>query len=335
MFTCAYIFCTVSKEDLVRTIIIHQLIFFCSGFFAVFDGHGDEGHSCAWYARDTLPARLLESIGGKEENCEEIIKKAHVDTNMALHEDANINDAMSGTTAVSFVITPGRKITINNVGDSRAMIISEIDGTFTGKPLSNDQTPYRRDERERCKAAGARIRTMGQLDSPDPIDESEWDKINLLDEIDLEGDPPRVWLPKDRLPGCAFTRSIGDSVAERVGCYAEPEIDRIELTDKDRYLILASDGVFEFIKVSEITEMVSKLQDPLNACKAIAEDAYNRWMSYEGRSDDITIIILACGGVSTDAHGIDPSLITLSESLSNDNISSKARGRKSLAIGGL
>ena len=275
----------------------------------------------------------MEAISGNEENCEEIIKKAHIDTNAALHKDANINDTMSGTTAVSFMITPGRKVLINNVGDSRAMIISDVGGTLTGKPLSNDQTPYRRDERERCKAAGARIRTMGQLDSPDPVDESEWDKMNLLDEIDLEGDPPRVWLPKDRLPGCAFTRSIGDSVAERVGCYAEPEIDRMNLTNDDKYLILASDGVFEFIKISEITDMVSKIKDPLASCKAIVEDAYNRWMNYEGRSDDITIIILACGGASVD--GIDPSLITLSESLSNDRVNTKARGRKSLAVGGV
>lgn len=304
----------------------------------MFDGHGDEGHKCAWYARDTLPARLMEALKGNEElECEQILKQAHVDTNTALHQDVKIDDTMSGTTAVSILITPGRKITVNNVGDSRAMLISDVNGTLKGKPLSNDQTPYRRDERERCKAAGARIRTMGQLDSSGPIDESEWDKINLLDEIDLEGDPPRVWLPKERLPGCAFTRSIGDSVAERVGCFAEPEMDRIQLVDNDKYLILATDGVFEFIKVSEITDIVSKLQDPLAACKAIAEDAYNRWMNYEGRSDDITIIILACGGASTastDNTGIDPSLITLSESTSSDRINSKAKGRKSLAVGG-
>lgn len=300
----------------------------------MFDGHGEDGHSCAWYARDTLPARMLEELEGKEERCEGIIKQAHIDTNAALHREHSINDLMSGTTAVGLMITPGRKVLISNVGDSRAMLISESDGTLTGRPLSNDQTPYRRDERERCKAAGARIRTMGQLDSPDPIDESQWDQINLLNEIDLEGDPPRVWLPNDRLPGCAFTRSIGDSVAERVGCFAEPEIDQLYLQDNDKYLVLASDGVFEFMKITEIAEIISKLIDPLVACKAIAEDAYNRWMKYEGRSDDITIIILSCGGVCLEESGIDPSLITLSESNSHEKISGKARGRKSLAIGG-
>jgi hypothetical protein len=44
------------------------------------------------------------------------------------------------------------------------------------------------------------------------------------EDIDEGGDPPRVWSAHGNYPGTAFTRSIGDRVAEDCGVYAEPEI---------------------------------------------------------------------------------------------------------------
>jgi serine/threonine protein phosphatase PrpC len=46
---------------------------------------------------------------------------------------------------------------VNNVGDSRAILCSEEAGALTVKALSLDQTPFRRDERERVKAAGGKV----------------------------------------------------------------------------------------------------------------------------------------------------------------------------------
>lgn len=41
---------------------------------------------------------------------------------------------------------------ISNVGDSRAIVVSEDEtGKLKALPLSSDQTPYRKDERERVK----------------------------------------------------------------------------------------------------------------------------------------------------------------------------------------
>lgn len=41
---------------------------------------------------------------------------------------------------------------ICNVGDSRAIIVTEQEGgKLKALPLSSDQTPYRKDERERVK----------------------------------------------------------------------------------------------------------------------------------------------------------------------------------------
>lgn len=59
-----------------------------------------------------------------------------------------------------------------NVGDSRVIIASEVDGDLKFCPLSSDQTPYRRDERERLKKCGAVIRTVNQIEGLEPIHEN-------------------------------------------------------------------------------------------------------------------------------------------------------------------
>ena len=59
--------------------------------------------------------------------------------------------------------------------------------------------------------------------------------------------PLRVWLKEEDIPGLAMTRSFGDATAARVGVNAEPEMSMLDLTKEDKVLILASDGVWEFL----------------------------------------------------------------------------------------
>jgi serine/threonine protein phosphatase PrpC len=64
--------------------------------------------------------------------------------------------------------------------------------------------------------------------------------------------PPRVWLRDQDIPGLAMTRSFGDQVASTVGITALPEITEWQLTPEDKFMILASDGVWEFIESDEV-----------------------------------------------------------------------------------
>lgn len=122
-----------------------------------------------------------------------------------------------------------------NVGDSRAIIGEERNSKLIAYPLSSDQTPFRKDERERVKAAGATVANMDQMDGLEEMHEN-WTEANQAgdDEEDDTGDPPRVWLKQKMLPGCAFTRSIGDSIGESVGVFAEPEVLTKELCANDK-----------------------------------------------------------------------------------------------------
>lgn len=50
-----------------------------------------------------------------------------------------------------------------------------------------------------------------------------------------------------------MSRSFGDEVAASVGVIAEPEIMEYNLKAEDKFIILASDGVWEFISSEEVT----------------------------------------------------------------------------------
>lgn len=126
--------------------------------FGIFDGHGEYGDYCSYYSADKLPRYLaneLKSNGGLKvldrQEMTEVYTKAFVNTNTGLHS-SKVDDSLSGTTAVT-ILQKGEKLLVANVGDSRAIIASEVDGKLKYSPLSIDQTPYRKDERERLKKA--------------------------------------------------------------------------------------------------------------------------------------------------------------------------------------
>lgn len=57
-----------------------------------------------------------------------------------------------------------------------------------------------------------------------------------------------------------MTRSIGDMVATSVGVTCDPEIKIFSnLTPKDKFLIIASDGLWDRISNQEVTNIVGSL----------------------------------------------------------------------------
>ena len=112
------------------------------------------------------------------------------------------------------------------------------------------------------------------------------------EEIDEGGDPPRIWSPDGDYPGTAFTRSIGDSVAEVLGVTAEPEMIERIIQPNDCFGVIASDGVFEFLTNQMVADLIFSNSDINKGCREVVEQAYELWLQYEVRTDDITIIAL-------------------------------------------
>ena len=210
--------------------------------------------------------------------------------NADLKADKTIDDSMSGTTAIMLLINKG-SIHVANVGDSRAIVAQMRDSHLTAYSLSQDQTPFRKDERERCKRAGAQVATMDQLEGLEDMHENWGDNAETGGD-EGDGDPPRIWIPGQMYPGCAFTRSIGDATGEKVGVFAEPELLNKQLLANDKFIILASDGVWEFMTNQMVVDMVQEFKSPLKACKAVVQEAYKLWLQFDVRTDDITMTLI-------------------------------------------
>lgn len=267
-----------------------------------------------------MSVQVDESVELSKDYTQLACHTAHVQLNNTMHHTKEFDDSLSGTTSISCLVQ-GRKnrITVSNVGDSRAVLGRKITRqsktypdttqndrsnksttiTYQALPLSRDQTPNRRDERIRIKATGARILSLDQIEGLEPVNEEEEDDMyqsqcpeSTSEELYDGGDPPRVWSANGDFPGTAFTRSLGDSIAEKLGVHAEPEMVTINLDSEDKIIVLASDGVFEFLTNQSVIDICAKFSDPLAACRAVVGESYELWLQYELRSDDISIICI-------------------------------------------
>lgn len=136
------------------------------------------------------------------------------------------------------MVTYGKRVYTANVGDSRTVLIrANPNGGCTAIPLSRDHKP---DDPEEAKVI---IANNGRIDS-------------YRDQLGNQIGPMRVWLKNEDIPGLAMTRSFGDAMAARVGVNAIPEIMTFDLTPDDKIIILASDGVWEFLDNQVVANIV-------------------------------------------------------------------------------
>lgn len=58
-----------------------------------------------------------------------------------------------------------------------------------------------------------------------------------------EPEVARVWLPHNDTPGLAMARAFGDFCLKEFGLISVPEISYRRITEKDEFIVLATDGV--------------------------------------------------------------------------------------------
>lgn len=153
---------------------------------------------------------------------------------------------------------------------------------LTTIPLSKDQNPDSPGEQERILNAGGFVSLP-----PEP------------------GLSARVWLDDQCTQiGLAMARSIGDHAVKDVGVIAEPVVTVYDVAEEDEFMILATDGVWEFIDSEDAVQIVSKhlygkdangdgKKCASKACEALIKAAMEKWHEYEGDyRDDITAIVV-------------------------------------------
>lgn len=78
----------------------------------------------------------------------------------------------------------------------------------------------------------------------------------------VEPSSQRVWLPNQDIPGLAMSRAFGDFRLKDYGVIAVPEISHHRITSKDRFLVLASDGVnthIKFLALQKFSEILCSI----------------------------------------------------------------------------
>lgn len=53
-------------------------------------------------------------------------------------------------------------------------------------------------------------------------------------------------------PGLAMARSLGDKAGREVGVISDPDIYEVLIKEEDRFIVIASDGVWEFLTNADV-----------------------------------------------------------------------------------
>ncbi|XP_062108050.1 probable protein phosphatase 2C 33 isoform X2 [Humulus lupulus] len=262
-------------------------------FCGVFDGHGPYGHLVAKKVRDSLPLKLSShwdlitadskngilggcngALGGTPETGECAYALEHVHGNEQTELISTLKDSFlkafkfmdkelklhphidcycSGTTAVTLV-KQGQDLFIGNIGDSRAVLgTRDEDNSLVAVQLTVDLKPSLPREAERIKRFKGRV-------------------FALKNEPDVD----RVWLPNSNSPGLAMARAFGDFCLKDFGLISVPDISYHRLSEKDEFVILATDGIWDVFSNEEVVSIVASSPQS-TAAKVVVETAVRTW----------------------------------------------------------
>lgn len=235
------------------------------GILAVCDGHGPAGHDVCASAVQMLAAQAAEDT---EVELAAMVQQAEDGLRMD-HHTVSMN---SGTTCCMVELRPS-SIKCANVGDSRAILIAKgvnIDEMTMQEmcvPLSQDHN---------CEHKGERLRLSSVGIHPDKYG--------------------RYWI-KSRGVGWNFTRSVGDFIGKEQLLSPQAEVEEIEFEgnfEEGAYLVVASDGLWEFVSNEMVVEKIysHRPEDVNKMCKELAQMARHAWRTNEENyCDDVTIIV--------------------------------------------
>ena len=255
-------------------------------YMSVCDGHGVEGHFVSDFIKEILPYDMSENLQAfniltenelEKEKIYNIIKQTFIEANEKLVNNEEINSLFSGSTCVSVIYTP-EKLIIPNIGDSRAVLgrlINKETNEYKAIELSRDHKPTEKDEEKRILENDGRIQPF-------------------IEDGEFVG-PQRVWIKEEEVPGLAMTRSFGDRVAATVGVVSIPEIKEYIFNPNDKFMIIASDGVWEFISSQECIDIIKEFYDKNDlkgCCEFLYQESSKRWLKEEEVIDDTTMIIV-------------------------------------------
>ena len=149
--------------------------------------------------------------------------------------------------------------------------------------LTRDHKPDAPGERERIEAAGGWVR-----DSVGHVSSSDYTPSRLY----ASQANPKLG------PGLCMSRALGDLDGMSCGMTSVPEVTQLPIDpSRDEYLVLGSDGLWEFLPSERVLELVAKEHKARRSldtvCRKLILEAALQWRLTEGMyRDDITAYVI-------------------------------------------
>jgi len=261
--------------------------------FGVFDGHG--GTQVSDHVSKSISKKVLELYRAKQvqpasrdEKIKSALKEAFVQTDkelLGLAERKKFES--SGSTALVAVLHGNPKLNtalrlvLAHVGNSRAVLCRGGQAVA----VTEDHTPERIEEKKRVERAGGLVLNVrGAWRIAAPANPNGMSKAS-----------------RREYQGLAMTRSMGDLHFKQPSMLStsEPDVKVLPLTDKDLFVVLATDGIYTHMSNQEVVDLASKhWQDPEEAAKVIVRTAFQR-----GSDDNLTAVVIQFGWADKSAGG--------------------------------
>lgn len=215
--------------------------------FAVCDGHGLFGKQISSFIANNLPS-VIQNKSLSVNNLEESVKALN-----ELVSNCGVDTSFSGSTICCCLIQK-KQLFVLNVGDSRAVLGRKGLIRWEAIQLTVDHKPDIPSEANRIRNCKGRVCQSNN------------------------SGPMRVWMTEKNAPGLAMSRSIGDRVIHSFGVSAEADVFERNLSEKDEFVVVGSDGLFEFLSNQDVATIVGDhLGDPKAACEELVSTSRSRW----------------------------------------------------------
>ena len=306
------------------------------GIYGVFDGHGRGGHDVSNFVKDMLPKLMMSHPGFHSEDLTETLIFAFHETQKLLEHQTRIgvfNASTSGTTG-TVVVHRDDTLWVAHVGDSRAVLAmrDRETGKITAVDITQDHKPELPEEHERILAQGGAVikppmdfnhrvyvkgqkypglamsRALGDLVgykhagiscTPDIACYQLHSKNSTVDKENapLE-DATAASLP---LVSLLMTTAASGGNHQGHSQYSDSSSEASFSNDEpskesDLFLLLCSDGVWEFVSSGEAVKIASKFPrgKAPQAAEELARVSWDRWMIEENGHvvDDITSLVV-------------------------------------------
>jgi len=260
--------------------------------YSVLDGHfqsnSANGAAVAEYASKMLPKHVMESFrklkvqpASRDEKLRMALRDAFLATDKEVLEQAERKKTENiGSSGLVLCVhgnpkvpnTPLRLV-VAHVGSCRAVLCRGGDAVA----LSEDHRPTRTDEKKRIERGGGLVLQV----------KGQWRMCVSANPHSLNKAQRREF------QGLDVSRSLGDTYFKTPVqlSVAEPECVIMPVNEKDLFIVLATDGVWEKLSNQEVIDLAcGHLDDPEEAAKKIVRTAHQK-----GSEDNLTAMVIQFG----------------------------------------